>query len=226
MYLQNILNRGEDELVKRVFKAQKNTPTTGDFIKLVQKDLEIIGLEYDEALFCLKTKSELKAIIKKKIRDAAFEELKLVQEQHTKVKDITYKEFKIQPYMVSNKFSTSMVKVLFDMRSSMTRNIKNNFPSIFRSNMRCQLNCIDKEAIDSQSHLLNCSVLLQKLSTEEQVNVSKVEYTDIFGTLDQQRSVVLVFTRILELREELLDLQRLPVGNITGPATDLTGKKT
>ena len=126
MCLQNILTRGEDELVKRVFEAQKNNPTTGDFIELVKKDLEIIGLEYDEAFFCLKTKSELKEIIKKKIRDAAFEELKLLQIKHTKVKDIKYNDFKIQPYMVSNKFSTSMVKVLFDMRSSMTKNIKNN----------------------------------------------------------------------------------------------------
>ena len=222
MYLQNILTRGEDELVKRVFEAQKNNPTTGDFIELVKKDLEIIGLEYDEAFFCLKTKSELKEIIKKKIRDAAFEELKLLQIKHTKVKDIKYNDFKIQPYMVSNKFSTSMVKVLFDMRSSMTKNIKNNFPSMFRSNMRCQLNCSDKEALDSQSHLLHCSVLLKKLSTEEQLNMSQVEYTDIFGTLDQQRSVVLVLTRILELREELLDLQRLPVGQITGPDPAVT----
>ena len=28
MYLQNILKRGEGELVKRVFEAQKNDPTT------------------------------------------------------------------------------------------------------------------------------------------------------------------------------------------------------
>ena len=53
MYRQNILTRGEDELVKRAFEAQKNNPTTGDFIELVKKDLEIIGLEYVESIFCL-----------------------------------------------------------------------------------------------------------------------------------------------------------------------------
>ena len=40
MYLHNILSRNSDELVKRVFDAQKNNPTQGDFICLVKSDLE------------------------------------------------------------------------------------------------------------------------------------------------------------------------------------------
>ena len=222
MYLQNILKRGEEELVKRVFEAQKNDPTTGDFIELVKKDLEMIGQDFDETFICLKTKSELKTHIKKKIREAAFQELKLVQMNHSKVKNINYGEFRIQPYLVSHKFTNSMVKVLFGLRGSMTKSIKNNFPSMFRSNLRCQMNCEDTKAIDRQCHLLDCSVLLDQLTPEEQISVKQVEYKDIFGILDQQRTVALLLTRILEIREELLDLQRLPVGQITGPDPAVT----
>ena len=93
MYLQNILKRGEGELVKRVFEAQKNDPTTGDFIELIKKDLEMIGQDFDKTFICSKTKSELKTHIYKKIREAAFQELKLVQMKHSKV--IRYDEFEI-----------------------------------------------------------------------------------------------------------------------------------
>ena len=37
MYLQNILRRRDEELIKRVYETQKNNPTTGDFIELVKK---------------------------------------------------------------------------------------------------------------------------------------------------------------------------------------------
>ena len=38
IYLQNILKRQPEELLRRVFKAQKNNPTQGDFILLVKED--------------------------------------------------------------------------------------------------------------------------------------------------------------------------------------------
>ena len=49
-----------------------------------------------------------------------------------KIRDIKYKELKIQPYMKSGIFTNTMVTTLFNMRSSMTRNIKNNFSSMHR----------------------------------------------------------------------------------------------
>ena len=109
-----------------------------------------------------------------------------------------------------------MVKVVFDMRSSMTRNIKDNFSSIF-DNKGCNLNGNDTEAVDSQSHVLQCSILLDNLSYLKQV-----EYSHIFGTLEQQRKVVLVLARMLERREELLEVQGIPVGTITGPDPTVT----
>ena len=48
MYIYNILGREEGELIKRVYKAQKENPTKCDFIELAEKDLEMIGEPIDE----------------------------------------------------------------------------------------------------------------------------------------------------------------------------------
>ena len=101
----------------------------------------------------------------------------------------------------------------------MTRNLKSNFSSIFKGNMKCQLKCKDLEANDCQSHLLKCQTLLEKLSPEEQVDASRLEYDDIFGTLEQQCNIVPVLSRMLEVREELLEIKGLPVDHSTGPDT-------
>ena len=90
----------------------------------------------------------------------------------------------------------------------MTRNIKDNCSSMF-DNKRCNLNCNDSEAVDSQSDVLQCNILLDNLSPEEQLEASQVEYSHIFGICGQQRRVVPVLNRMLDLREELLEIKRL-----------------
>ena len=47
MYLYNILNRNEEELVKCVYRAQKESPTRGDFVKLVENDLQLIEMDFN-----------------------------------------------------------------------------------------------------------------------------------------------------------------------------------
>ena len=64
MFLQNILKRRGKELVKRVYNAQKNKPTTGDFIDLVKKDLEMVGQDFDEEFILSETTSHFKSHIK------------------------------------------------------------------------------------------------------------------------------------------------------------------
>ena len=75
MYLHNILNRSEGELVKRVYVAQRNNPTKGDFIELVKQDLNDIGEDFDEEKIRCQTKTIFKAHIKNKIKEAVFTKL-------------------------------------------------------------------------------------------------------------------------------------------------------
>ena len=47
-YLRHIMSRSDEELIKKVFLAQKDQPTRGDFVKLVEKDLSDLGLSFED----------------------------------------------------------------------------------------------------------------------------------------------------------------------------------
>ena len=108
MYLQTILKRDNDELVKRIFSAQK----CGDFINLIKKDFAAIKEEYNEERVLQMSKGEYKQYVKSKIKDAAMEYLKQLQGKHTKINHIKYDELKTQEYMLSPLFSNEEVSLL------------------------------------------------------------------------------------------------------------------
>ena len=43
-YLKNILNKHEEEVVRKVYSAMKNKPLKGDWYNLIQSDFERIGM--------------------------------------------------------------------------------------------------------------------------------------------------------------------------------------
>ena len=45
--MQNILDRSDEELLKKVFNAQKVNPVGGDFVKLVESDLKQLGIRHE-----------------------------------------------------------------------------------------------------------------------------------------------------------------------------------
>ena len=136
MYLHNILSREDSELVKRVYVTQRDNPTSGDFVELVKSDLEDINIEYIEKAIIQQSKTQLKLIIKEKLKASVLMKLKDKQSSHSKIRDIKYNKLQIQPYMASNKFTNEMVQLIFNFRSSMIKNIKANFSSI---NRKCGL---------------------------------------------------------------------------------------
>ena len=127
IYLQNILQRDQNELLKRVYKAQCENPTIGDFIELVRKDFELVGEPFDESKIESMTPKSYKDYVKAKIKEAAFKHLTEVQASHEKVRDIKYMKLETQPYMVSPLFSSEEVKKLAALRSHSTRGIKKKF---------------------------------------------------------------------------------------------------
>ena len=48
MYLHHIVQKDQNELIKRVFKAQAENPTKGDFCELVKEDMDMMGQVYNE----------------------------------------------------------------------------------------------------------------------------------------------------------------------------------
>ena len=86
----------------------------------MKKDFQDIYEPIDEETIRLQKKNTFKAHVKKKIREAAFTYLKDIQTSHSKIKDIKYEKFEIQPYLSSFVLTTEMTKVLFNMRSEIS----------------------------------------------------------------------------------------------------------
>ena len=60
--------RDDSALVKRVFKAQFENPSKGDFVKLIEEDFSYIGETFDVENICKMTKLQFKKHIKEKIK--------------------------------------------------------------------------------------------------------------------------------------------------------------
>ena len=64
MYLQNILKHPEWEMLRNVSEAQKNNSVRGDWIKLVKRYFDNLGMNLDEAEIQASTKDEFKVKVK------------------------------------------------------------------------------------------------------------------------------------------------------------------
>ena len=83
MYLHHLLSRNNEELIRRVYDAQRDNTTTGDFIELVKEDLTNIGEAFDEKHITKQTKNQFKNHIRNQIKLRAFEDLKNQQMKHS-----------------------------------------------------------------------------------------------------------------------------------------------
>jgi len=214
MYLYHILRREDKELVRRVFDAQKKSPTKGDFVELVTEDL--IKIEESEDSIKVLSKGELKKVVKTKMSEIVLLDLQDKQKNHSKIKNIQYKDLKLQEYMASPQMTNTMVETMVALRSSMVRGVKQNFVS---SSVRtkCPLQCRDTIQ-DTQRHMLECPALLARLSVAEEKESMSVKYDDIFSGLEDQAKVISILMRLLEIRDGILEQEDLPVGLITGPS--------
>ena len=106
IYLHTILKRNTDELTKKVYLCQKSSPLPGDWCQLVTEDFRNIDLHMTDENIEKMHISEYKKIIKERAHDAAFKELQVMKEGHSKVSDNVYKDFKnIQPYFKNKNIS-------------------------------------------------------------------------------------------------------------------------
>ena len=106
-YLHHIIQKYNNLLIKLAFKDQNENPTKGDFCELVKADMDIIGQIYDENILAGYSKSQFKVRIQKLLNEESFKYLKSLQLKHKKIKDIVYKEYKLDGVgPIDNKPST------------------------------------------------------------------------------------------------------------------------
>ena len=75
---------------------------------IIREDFELFGEVINEDIIKYTPKNVYKHFINKKVRKAAFESyLKLKESLKRKIINLNYNDFEMQPYLNSNKFSTS-----------------------------------------------------------------------------------------------------------------------
>ena len=113
------------------------------------------------------------------------------------MKDLVYKDFKMQPYMNTNTFSTHEINLLFSLRSKCYP-AKMNFRKMHRGDLKCSLKC---DVQETQCHIFEeCEPIRSKLGLS---NHPKLK--DIYKSLSHQKNAVIVFTKIDLIRRQLID---------------------
>ena len=185
MYLHNILKKDTEELVSKVFHAQKDNTSAGDFYDLVSEDKKSISLDMSDLQIKSMSKEKFQSIVKKKIRQAAFIYLKNLQEGHSKMNGIKYNTFEKSAYLSSPLFKSDSIGLLLALRTRTVEGVRNDFRGMY-PNKKCPLEC---DVDDTLQHILECSVLRQH-HTSEQVSANDIKYSDIssYDTVKQKKS--------------------------------------
>ena len=190
-YLRHIYTRSEDELIRKVFEAQKESPTNGDFVKLVEKDMSKLEITHDEVATGELTKNGLRKVV----RDVAFRQLKEVLAKGTKASGIRYNQFEMQEYLRSGTISKEEMSTLTNLRSKCVKGIKSNFKNMHKMCLHCPLQCsIEDPPEDTQEHVLVCSKLAGSNMDPDFVHASSVEQCELarqFSALMYQRTKLL-----------------------------------
>ena len=196
-YEYHLLTRNNDELISKVYLAQKRKMAQNDWVETVDYDKEEINLNLNDESIKKMTKIKFKKFLKGKINEAAFKYLNNIKSSHSKVKHIIYENFKTQSYLLDTKFTTNEKQLLFRLRTRMT-NVKCNFSSMYQD-LTCNL--CKSESLQSDFHLLECEKLLQKCS--QLSNDVSSEYEDIFGSSSEQLSITKLFSSIFDTKSLL-----------------------
>ena len=152
MFLYYLLNRNEDELISKIFWAQKDNPTKNDWYSTVMKDLAEFGLDFLELTEIKSMKKDtFKKTVKEKCKELAMKYLLEDNEQKSKLKNFKYYQLQLQPYLTSKEISTRQKKILYRFRTRMVHVGKN-----YGKKVKCPL-C--KKEDDTQEHLFECVIL-------------------------------------------------------------------
>ena len=180
----------------------KERTLKGDWYHLVKSDFQKANLKMDDQNIAQTDFVQFKCDVKKAVWKAFYGELQEKKLTHIKVKHIQYSGQRLpQAYLTNPKFDNEMCSLLLNLRCSSVNDFMDNFHSLYGKTPPCKTLC--GENIDSQSHALACKSVLRKLTQTEVNLIKQVEYSDLFGSVDQQYQITSIYKRIIEVRKGL-----------------------
>ena len=165
------VNLEEDEMLAKFFTVQWKYPTKEDWTIQVQRDLEDFEITKNLEQIKSMSKNVFKKLVKVKAKKYAFNYLLKLKSTHTKMKNITYTELKLQNYLKSDNIPVYEAKNLYQFRVR-AANFRENYKNKYESESTVCPLCLNHQ--DTQAHCVECVDILQMLPVEG-------NYTDIFG---------------------------------------------
>ena len=197
-YLYYLINRNENEMLFKFLNAQWNMPVKNDWTIQVRQDLKDLNISEDFSVLKKYKKNAFKKMVKEKLKKYTFDYLLELKRSHSKMKNILYEKFEIQPYLNNSQLSVENMRDLFAFRTRMAE-----FGENFRGQRQfviCPFLCNQK---DSQMHSFNCIGITQKLQIDS-------TYTEIFKNNIPVKTAYSL-TKIRKLRESYLEEKSLSV---------------
>ena len=204
MYLWHILKQNDDQLIKKVYDAQKIKCTKGDWYETIQHEKDKYGIaETDEEISKL-SKNKFRKLVENKVNSHAFNSLKQKAASHSKSLNILDEVknqgiVKRRSYLKENTLSRSDCQLLFQLRTKML-DVKANFSNMYNKDLTCRT-CKEAGTIENEDHILQCEIL------KSEIENSEVSFDYVFKDLKKQILAVKTFKSVLRKREVFLRYQ-------------------
>ena len=184
MFYWSILQKSENELIRRFLTAQELNPVKNDLCTQFKDDLKTCGISLEISKL---KKWKFKKIVNNKLQEVAREYLISLKESHSKL-DQLRNTYTLEPYLTSNNLTTEEKQTLFKLRTRMI-DVKCNFKSYVNSVLRRKHSLVCKETVDI-------------------IDTSDYSYDDVFEDLEKQEAIAKIYTRILQRRTMKLKILR------------------
>ena len=188
MFLWTILQKSENDLVRKCLSAQQLNPVRNDLATTFKSDLLQCGITLDMSEISNMKKAKFKKLVKTKIREVAREYLINMKYRHSKMNKMS-DNYLFEPYLTSMNISTEEKQTLFKFRTRMVE-VKSNFKTLHGQNLTCNF-CPEEE---TQCHLLTCPELTKNM------NISDIEHDDIFKDISKQEKAAKTLNKIVKER--------------------------
>ena len=151
--------------------GKKENPVKSDWYSQIEEDLKYFGLDHFSMDQIAKMSDTLfKKFVKESCKKKALEHLLREKESLSKIKNNYYTNLKMQTYLSSSKLTIRQKKIMFKLRTRMTKVGYN-----YGKKVLCPL-CLNHE--DSQEEMLECVIL--KLQCKELYQKNDEKYDDFF----------------------------------------------
>ena len=162
-FLHHIMNLSENDPVKKVWRNQVRLPDHRNWWTSVKELLNRYSLNLSEEEITEMSKETFKGVVKKAVKEYAFQKLKDECKVKSKTKNVNYEKFVAQEYI--KKLNPAMARVIFKCRSK-TLNIKEH--TMYNNNHQtCRWCGVTDETLE---HVVNCGSEEMIMNVDELLN--------------------------------------------------------